>query len=57
MTDFISYHLPEGAELDVLYSARDAHVEPSLDLDGLTGELKAINEALWDIENGVREIK
>ena len=43
------------AELDALYSARDAHVEPSPELDALTGELKAINEALWDIENGVRE--
>ena len=42
-------------ELDALYSARDAHVEPSPKLDALTGELQATNVALWDIENGVRE--
>ncbi len=43
------------AELDSLRQARDAHVVPSPDLDDLTAALKVVNEALWDIENGVRD--
>jgi len=43
-------------ELAELTSARDQHLaaEASL-LDGLAGELKVVNEALWDIEDAIRD--
>jgi len=42
-------------ELDVLTAQRDDAIPPSAELDGLTAELKAINEKLWDIEDDVRD--
>ena len=43
------------AELDMLCAARDAHLQQSDALDELSVELKASNEALWDIEDAIRE--
>lgn len=43
------------AEHDVLAASRDAAIVPSVELDGLTGELKAVNEALWEIEDNIRD--
>ena len=42
-------------ELEVLRRTRDAHVTHSTDLDDMTAALKAVNEVLWDIKNGVRD--
>ena len=42
-------------ELDELRQARDTYVASSPGLDALNAELKAVNETLWEIENGVRE--
>jgi tetratricopeptide (TPR) repeat protein len=41
-------------ELAVLTAARDRALPPSEDLAWLTVELKAVNEALWDVEDEVR---
>ncbi len=41
-------------ELDVLSRARDSALPESADLDRLTADLKAVNEALWDIEDRIR---
>ena len=41
-------------ELDTLNTARAAAVAPSADLDRLTADLKAVNQALWDIEDDIR---
>mgnify|MGYP007046929119 CR=1 FL=1 len=42
-------------EHDVLVASRAAAVVPSVELDGLTGELKTVNEALWEIEDDIRD--
>ncbi len=42
-------------ELDVLVAARNAAMAASPELDELTAQLKQVNEALWDIEDGIRD--
>lgn len=42
-------------ELDTLERARDAVLTPSPELDGLTKQLKSINEQLWEIEDDIRD--
>ena len=44
-----------GTELEALCRTRDAQVAHSPDLEDMTAALKAVNEALWDIENSVRD--
>jgi hypothetical protein len=41
-------------ELSTLQAARDGGVTPSPELDRLTADLKAVNEALWDVEDALR---
>jgi hypothetical protein len=41
-------------ELAVLVAARDRAMAPSPELDGLTAELKAANETIWDTEDALR---
>ena len=41
-------------ELDTLSAARDQFLTISAELQRLTAELKAVNEALWDIEDDIR---
>ena len=42
-------------EPESLQAARDLSIVPSDELDSLTGELRSINEALWDIEDEIRD--
>jgi post-segregation antitoxin (ccd killing protein) len=42
-------------ERDTLVQARDAALTASADLDRLTAELKTVNEALWEIEDDIRD--
>ena len=42
-------------ELAALTRARAEHLPAVAELDGLTRDLKTVNEALWDIEDAVRE--
>jgi hypothetical protein len=42
------------AARDALAAARDAGLAPSPDLAALAADLRAVNEALWDIENLLR---
>lgn len=42
-------------ELAVLREAQAAALPPSLELDRLTTELRAVNEALWQIEDDIRD--
>lgn len=42
-------------ELDVLARARDANLAASAQLADLSARLKAINEALWETEDAIRE--
>lgn len=42
-------------ELDVLQTAKTEKVRPSAELDALEAELKAVNEALWVIEDDIRQ--
>ena len=42
-------------ELQVLEEARDSAVAASPELDRLTAELKSVNEALWEIEDDIRD--
>jgi len=42
-------------ELKVLEEARDRAISSSPELDALTARLKGINEALWDIEDAIRD--
>lgn len=42
-------------ERDTLVAARDEKITPSDDLDQLTAALKGVNEALWDIEDDIRD--
>jgi hypothetical protein len=41
-------------ELALLARTRDQALSPSPELDRLTGELRRVNEALWDIEDEIR---
>ena len=40
---------------ETLSAARDAAIEPSGELERLSAELKQANEALWDIEDDIRD--
>lgn len=42
-------------ELDTLAASRDASLEASDTLDRLTAALKQVNEALWQIEDDIRD--
>ena len=42
-------------EYDTLVQSRDAAIEAPPELDLLSAELKAANEALWDIEDDIRD--
>ena len=42
-------------ELDVLAAARDAAMAASAELAELTAQLKQVNEALWKIEDAIRD--
>jgi Family of unknown function (DUF6165) len=42
-------------ELGTLRTARDRTIVPSDDLASLTAELRSVNEALWSIEDEIRE--
>ena len=42
-------------ELATLAKARDAAIPSSAELANLTGQLKGINEQLWDIEDDIRD--
>jgi hypothetical protein len=42
-------------EHDTLVQSRDAAIEAPPELDLLSAELKAANEALWDIEDDIRD--
>ncbi|MDR3497654.1 MAG: DUF6165 family protein [Parvibaculum sp.] len=42
-------------ELQVLEAARRAHIPASAELQRLEAELKAVNEALWVIEDDIRQ--
>jgi hypothetical protein len=43
------------AELALLESARDRSIAPTAGLDDLTRELHAVNEAIWDVEDALRD--
>ena len=42
-------------ELDILTANRDKVIQASPELDALTAKLKTVNEALWEIEDDIRE--
>ncbi len=42
-------------ELEILTSTRDKEIPASAELDELTAKLKAVNEALWQIEDDIRD--
>ena len=42
-------------ELDILTANRDKVIQASPELDALTAKLKTVNEALWKIEDDIRE--
>ncbi len=42
-------------EYETLSKARDAAIAQSAELDRLSVELKSINEALWEIEDDIRD--
>lgn len=42
-------------ELDLLSETADDTLPPSGSLDRLVDELKSVNEALWDIEDAIRD--
>ncbi len=42
-------------EYDTLSGVRDQAIEPTEELEGLTRELKSINETLWQIEDDIRD--
>ncbi len=46
-----------GVELGELTAARQGAVAASAGLAALTGELKEVNEALWDIEDEIRALE
>jgi hypothetical protein len=41
--------------LEVLETARDGAMAATRELDALTAQLKQVNEALWEIEDGIRD--
>ena len=43
------------SELRLLVEVRDTHVAPGQTISSLSGELKKVNEQLWDIEDEIRE--
>jgi hypothetical protein len=42
-------------ELDILTTTRDKDIQTSPELDVLSAKLKAVNEALWEIEDDIRD--
>lgn len=42
-------------ELETLSESRDSAIEPSAEMDRLTVDLKAVNLALWKIEDDIRD--
>lgn len=42
-------------ELEVLEAARDGAMAPTPELSSLTAQLKQVNEALWEIEDAIRD--
>lgn len=44
-------------ELDTLRRTWDASPAAKVNLDDLPARLKAVNEALWDIEDGIRQLE
>ena len=44
-----------GAEFALLKAVREENVSPSTKLDALYRELRSVNEALWDIEDEIRD--
>lgn len=42
-------------ELDLLRAVRDRSLPDAPSIDDLKGELKAVNEALWEIEDDIRD--
>ena len=42
-------------ELDILSATRDEDIAGSAELDDLTTKLKKVNEALWEIEDNIRD--
>ena len=42
-------------ELKTLVHSRDAHVAASAELDQLTGQLREVNEILWQVEDDIRD--
>ena len=42
-------------ELDILTTTRDKDIPASPELDALTAKLKSVNEALWEIEDDIRD--
>jgi hypothetical protein len=42
-------------ELEVLETARDGAMAATGELSALTAQLKQVNEALWEIEDGIRD--
>ena len=46
-----------AVELEELTAARHGAVAVSAKLTALTGELKEVNEALWDIEDDIRALE
>jgi hypothetical protein len=42
-------------ELDILTTTRDKDIQTSPELDALSAKLKAVNEALWEIEDDIRD--
>ena len=42
-------------EREVLVRARDAAIPQSVQLEDLTQQLRAVNEALWEIEDQIRD--
>ena len=42
-------------ELEVLETARDGAMAATRELGALTAQLKQVNEALWEIEDGIRD--
>lgn len=44
-----------STELKLLEAARDAAIPKSAELERLTAELRTVNEALWDIEDAIRD--
>lgn len=42
-------------ELDILSTTRGRDIPPSPELEALTAKLKSVNEALWEIEDDIRD--